>query len=76
MTYQEIEIESLDGNQKHIILDLGDGAFKSFPADEANPEYVTWAVAEGIMEAPVVVYPADIEPEVTEPVDEPEPDTE
>jgi hypothetical protein len=76
MTFEEIKIETLDGIQKHIILDLGDGAFKSFPADEANPEYVAWAVAEGIMEAPVVVEPADIEPEVTEPVDEPEPDTE
>jgi hypothetical protein len=62
MTFEEIKIETLDGIQKHIILDLGDGAFKSFPADEANPEYVAWAVAEGIIEAPVVV-----EPEVTEP---------
>jgi hypothetical protein len=42
MTFEEIEIETLDGIQKHIILDLGDGAFKSFPADEANPEYVAW----------------------------------
>jgi hypothetical protein len=83
MTYEEIEITTLEGKQTHIILDLGDGGFKSFPADESNPEYVTWAVAEGIMEAPVVVEPADIEPEVTESVDEPvvepeatEPDTE
>ena len=78
MTYKEIEtINNIDKTvQKHIIVELGDGAFKSFPADESNPEYVTWAVAEGIMEAPVGVEPADIEPEVTEPVDEPEPDTE
>lgn len=61
MTYKEIEIETLDGIQTHIILDLGNGAFKSFPADETNPEYVAWAIAEGIMEAPV------IEPIITEP---------
>jgi hypothetical protein len=43
MNYEEIEIESLDGTtQKHIIVDLGDGAFKSFPADESNPEYVAF----------------------------------
>jgi hypothetical protein len=40
MNYKEIEIESLNGNQKHIIIDNGDGSFKSFPADEANPEYI------------------------------------
>jgi hypothetical protein len=42
LNFEEIEIETLDGIQKHIILDLGDGAFKSFPADETNPEYVAW----------------------------------
>jgi hypothetical protein len=42
VNFEEIEIETLDGIQKHIILDLGDGAFKSFPADETNPEYVAW----------------------------------
>ena len=42
MNYEEIEIESLDGTQKHIIIDLGDGAFKSFPADESNPEFVAF----------------------------------
>jgi len=39
INYEEIEVESLGGVQKHIIIDLGDGAFKSFPADETNPEY-------------------------------------
>lgn len=39
MTYEEIT--DSDGNE-HIILDLGDGAFKSFPADPANPEYAAW----------------------------------
>jgi hypothetical protein len=38
MSYQEIEVNG----QKHIIVDLGDGAFKSFPVDENNPEYVVW----------------------------------
>jgi hypothetical protein len=42
MTFEEIEIETIDGIQKHIIIDLGDGAFKSFPADESNSEYVAF----------------------------------
>jgi hypothetical protein len=42
MNYQEIEVESLGGTQKHIVIDLGDGAFKSFPADPTNPEYVAF----------------------------------
>jgi len=52
MTFEEIEVQTPEGTQKHIILNLGDGAFKSFPVDETNPEYVAWAIAEGIMEAP------------------------
>jgi hypothetical protein len=39
MTFEEIT--DSNGN-KHIIIDLGDGAFKSFPADENNPEYMAW----------------------------------
>ena len=42
MTFEEIEVEAT----KHIILNLGDGAFKSFPADEANPEFVAWLETE------------------------------
>jgi hypothetical protein len=39
MKYEEVkDIE----NNKHIIIDNGDGSFKSFPADEANPEYVAF----------------------------------
>jgi hypothetical protein len=39
MNYQEIT----DGkNNKHIIIDNGDGSFKSFPADETNPEYIAF----------------------------------
>jgi len=46
MNYTEIEVAAIDGTtQKHIIIDLGDGAFKSFPADEANPEYVAFLAA-------------------------------
>jgi len=40
MNYKEIEIDSMGETQKHIIIDNGDGSFKSFPADESNPEYV------------------------------------
>jgi hypothetical protein len=39
MNYQEIT--DTFGNA-HIIIDLGDGAFKSFPADPANPEYAAF----------------------------------
>jgi hypothetical protein len=43
MNYEEIEIADIDSaTQKHIIINLGDGAFKSFPADESNPEYVAF----------------------------------
>ena len=40
MEYKEITLE-YDGS-KHIIIDNGDGSFKSFPADESNPEYVAF----------------------------------
>jgi hypothetical protein len=42
MKYEEIEIATLEGTQKHIIIDNGDGSFKSFPADENNPEYIAF----------------------------------
>jgi hypothetical protein len=45
MNYEEIQINSLEGTQKHIIIDNGDGSFKSFPADESNPEYVAFLEA-------------------------------
>jgi hypothetical protein len=42
MNYQEV----LDGeNNKHIIIDNGDGSFKSFPVDESNPEYLSFVEA-------------------------------
>lgn len=47
MNYEEIEVAGIDGTtQKHIILDLGNGAFKSFPADENNPEYINWLASQ------------------------------
>jgi len=45
MTYETIEVAGIDGTQKHIIIDNGDGSFKSFPADEANPEYAQFLEA-------------------------------
>jgi hypothetical protein len=42
MEYKEITDSS---GSKHIIIDLGDGSFKSFPADETNPEYVAFLAA-------------------------------
>ena len=45
MNYEEVEIQGITGLQKHIVIDLGDGAFKSFPADPTNPEYVAFLAA-------------------------------
>jgi hypothetical protein len=42
MKYQEIEVESATGISKHIVIDNADGSFKSFPADESNPEYIAF----------------------------------
>jgi hypothetical protein len=42
MNFEEIEVESMGVAQTHIIVALGDGAFKSFPADPANPEYAAF----------------------------------
>ena len=42
MKYEEIEINSISGIQKHIIIDNVYGSFKSFPAYESNPEYVAF----------------------------------
>lgn len=54
--YEEIEVESMGETQKHIIVDLGDGAFKSFPADENNPEYVAFQNAlNGVVPEPLVI---------------------
>jgi hypothetical protein len=42
MEYKEIESEFFGVIQKHIQIDNGDGSFKSFPADESNPEYIAF----------------------------------
>lgn len=43
MAHEEIEVVLTDGSIiKHIVLDLGDGAFQSFPADPENPEYAAY----------------------------------
>jgi hypothetical protein len=42
MKYKQIEIESMGVAYQHIIIDNGDGSFKSFPADESNPEYIAF----------------------------------
>lgn len=56
MNYREIDLETLDGIQKHIIIDNGDGSFKSFPADESNPEYLAFL---GEPEAPKETEPEE-----------------
>ena len=45
MEYKEIETEFMGITQKHIIIDNGDGSFKSFPVDENNPEYIAFLAA-------------------------------
>jgi hypothetical protein len=42
MEYKEIEIQSMAGIETHIVIDNEDGSFKSFPADESNPEYIAF----------------------------------
>jgi hypothetical protein len=44
MKYEEIEITNLRNGfvEKFITVDNEDGSFKSFPADEENPEYVAF----------------------------------
>jgi hypothetical protein len=42
MEYEETETEFMGVTTKHIIIDNGDGSFKSFPADESNPEYIAF----------------------------------
>ena len=45
MNYEEIEIETMLGKSKHLILTMADGTGKSFPADPENPEYVRFLEA-------------------------------
>ena len=45
MNYEEITIETFHGVFRHILIDNGDGSFKSFPVDENNPEYIAFLAA-------------------------------
>ena len=45
MNYQEVKIETPEGIETVIVIDNGDGSFKSFPADPENPEYVRFLEA-------------------------------
>ena len=45
MEYEELEITVFGQKEKHIIIENGDGSFKSFPADESNPEYIAFLAA-------------------------------
>lgn len=43
MTYQVIETTNIDGStQSHIIIEVAPDEFKSFPADESNPEFAAF----------------------------------
>jgi hypothetical protein len=42
MKYEEIETSYMGQTQTSIQINNGDGSFKSFPADEANPEYIAF----------------------------------
>jgi hypothetical protein len=38
------ELVDVEGS-KHIIIDNGDGSYKSFPADNSNPQYIAFLEA-------------------------------
>ena len=62
ISYEEV---TTDFGAKFILRVNADNSRSWIPVDESNSDYAAycvWAVAEGLMEAPVVV-----EPEVTEP---------
>jgi hypothetical protein len=65
MNYKEIEIESYGTKVKHIIIDNGDGSFKSFPADESNPEYLAFLEATAKPAKAAKAKPI-VEPEASE----------
>jgi hypothetical protein len=46
MNYKEITSQGPDGESKHIIIDNGDGSFKSFPAEDSNPNYIAFLEAQ------------------------------
>ena len=42
MKYEQVEITEDGVAYSHIVIDNGDGSFKSFPANEENPEYIAF----------------------------------
>jgi hypothetical protein len=47
MTFEELETTNFNGEtEKRIVIDFGDGNFKSFPAVKGNPEYDAWLEAQ------------------------------
>jgi hypothetical protein len=42
MKYEEVQTNYMGISQTHIVIDNEDGSFKTFPADEENPEYVAF----------------------------------
>lgn len=43
MNYEIQIYQDLDGvDRETILLDNGDGSFKSFPADNSNPEFISF----------------------------------
>jgi hypothetical protein len=42
MKYEQVEITEDGIAYSHIVVDNGNGSFKSFPADDTNPEYINF----------------------------------
>lgn len=42
MNYQEIQTDSLSGTKKHIVINNIDGSQTSFPAENENPNYISF----------------------------------
>ena len=43
--HQPFPLQLEQSNRQSLIIDNGDGSFKSFPADESNPEYLAFLEA-------------------------------
>lgn len=48
MKYEIITIESFGISTQHVIIDNGDGSFKSIPCVDDNPEWLAFKEQEGI----------------------------
>jgi hypothetical protein len=57
MTVREIIVDSLNGPQKHIIIERDDGSFMSFPADLENPNYAN--IMQLVAEGKLTIAPAE-----------------